>query len=104
MNDKSTQPAAYVISAIEGFTDEAAVRRFGELAKPAIERFGGEFIVSNAEAIVVEGESSSRRLSMIEFSSVEVAKAWYDSPEYAEARALTPSTFSGRLLIFVEGT
>ena len=84
--------------------DEATIIRYGELAGPAIERFGGHFIVSNAEAVVVEGESSSRQLSMVEFPSIEVAEAWYDSPEYADARALTPATFKGRLLMFVEGT
>jgi uncharacterized protein (DUF1330 family) len=40
---------------------------------------------------------------MVEFPSMEDAKAWYNSPEYAEARDLTPAAFRGRLLIFVEG-
>lgn len=40
---------------------------------------------------------------MVEFPSIENAKAWYESPEYAEARALTPATFMGRVLMFVEG-
>jgi uncharacterized protein (DUF1330 family) len=40
---------------------------------------------------------------MVEFPSIEDAKAWYDSPEYAEARALTPAAFRGRVLMFVEG-
>jgi uncharacterized protein (DUF1330 family) len=104
MTDESKQPVAYIISAVEGFKDEATVRRYSELAGPAISRFGGHFIVSNAEARVVEGESSSGRLSMVEFPSIEVARAWYDSPEYADARTLTPDTFNGRLLLFVEGT
>jgi uncharacterized protein (DUF1330 family) len=99
----SERPVAYVISAIEGFVDEATVRRFAELAGPAIENFGGRFVVSNAEPIVVEGESPSAHLSMVEFPSIEHAKAWYDSPEYAEARSLTPATFKGRVLMFVEG-
>ena len=94
---------AYVISAVEGFVDEPAVRRYAELTGPAIEHFSGRFIVSNAEPLLVEGESPSRRLSMIEFPSINDAKAWYDSPENAEARALTPATFRGRVLIFVEG-
>ena len=34
---------------------------------------------------------------------MEDAKAWYDSTEYAEARALTPATFRGRVLTFAEG-
>lgn len=92
---------AYVISAVEGFVDEATVRRYAEITGPAIEHFGGRFLVSNAEPAVVEGESPSGYLSMVEFPSIEHAKAWYDSPEYAEARALTPATFRGRVLMFV---
>ena len=99
----SQQSFAYVISAVEGFVDESAVKRYAELAGPAIEYFGGRFIVSNTQPLVVEGESSSNHLSMVEFPSMEDAKAWYNSAEYAEARDLTPAAFRGRLLIFVEG-
>jgi uncharacterized protein (DUF1330 family) len=101
--NRSERPVAYVISAVEGFVDEATVRRYAELTGPSIERFGGRFIVSNAEPVVVEGESPSGHLSMVEFPSMEDAKAWYDSPEYAEARALTPAAFKGRVLMFLEG-
>jgi uncharacterized protein (DUF1330 family) len=95
------RPVAYVISAVEGFVDEVTVRRYSEITGPAIEHFGGRFLVSNAEPAVVEGESPPGHLSMVEFPSIEHAKAWYDSPEYAEARALTPATFRGRVLMFV---
>jgi uncharacterized protein (DUF1330 family) len=98
-----TTPVAYVISAVEGVVDESTVKRYAELAGPAIEHFGGRFIVSNTEPVVVEGESPSNHLSMVEFPSMEDAKAWYNSPEYAEARDLTPAAFRGRLLFFVEG-
>ncbi len=101
--DRSKQPVAYVISAVEGLLDESAAKRYAELAGPAIEYFGGRFIVSNTELVVVEGESPSNHLSMVEFPSMEEAKAWYNSSEYAEARALTPAAFRGRLLIFAVG-
>jgi uncharacterized protein (DUF1330 family) len=101
--DRPQQPVAYVISAVEGVVDVSTVKRYAELAGPAIEHFGGRFIVSNTEPVVVEGESPSNYLSMVEFPSMEDAKAWYNSPEYAEARDLTPAAFRGRLLIFVEG-
>jgi uncharacterized protein (DUF1330 family) len=104
MSGENSQDAvAFVISAIEGFVDLTTVKRYAELAGPAIAHFGGRFIVSNTEPEVVEGETPSRHLSMVEFPSMEVAKAWYDSPEYAEARALTPATFNGRVMMFVEG-
>jgi hypothetical protein len=44
---RSRSPVAYVISAVEGFVDESAVKRYAELAGPAIEHFSGRFIVSN---------------------------------------------------------
>jgi uncharacterized protein (DUF1330 family) len=80
-------------------------RRSGvaELAGPAIEHFGGRFVVSNSEPIVVEGETPPRHLSIVEFPSIEDAKTWYYSIEYAQARNLTPATFRSRLLILVEG-
>lgn len=99
----SQRPVAYVISAIEGIADEASVRRYAELAGPAIARFGGRFVVSNAEPVVVEGQSPSAHLSMAEFPTIEDAQSWYDSPENAEARAITPAAFRGRVLMFVEG-
>jgi uncharacterized protein (DUF1330 family) len=100
--NSSQPPVAYVISAVDGFVDEPAVKRYAELAGPAIQHFNGRFIVSNTEPLVVEGVLSSSHLSMVEFPSMEDAKAWYNSAEYAEARDLTPAAFRGRLLIFVE--
>ena len=98
------QPGRRAVRAhVEGVVDVSTVKRYAELAGPAIEHFGGRFIVSNTEPVVVEGESPSTHLSMVEFPSMENAKAWYDSSEYAEARDLTPAAFRGRLLIFVEG-
>ena len=102
MNASSKPSIAYLISAVEGFVDEATVRRYAELAGPAIARFGGRFVVSNAEPVVVEGESPSAHLSMAAFPTIEDAQSWYDSPENAEARAITPAAFRSRVLMFVE--
>jgi uncharacterized protein (DUF1330 family) len=74
-----------------------------ELTGPAIEHFGGRFTVSNSEPAIIEGSSSSRHLSIVEFPRGTTPRAWYDSPEYAEVRAMTPATFKGRVLMFVEG-
>jgi uncharacterized protein (DUF1330 family) len=75
MSDESQQPVAYVISAIEGFVDEASIKRYAEVAGPAIKHFGGRFIVSNAEPIVFEGETRTRHISIVEFPSMKDAKA-----------------------------
>ena len=46
--DRAQQPVAYVISAVEGVLDVSTVKRYAELAGPAIEHFGGRFTASNA--------------------------------------------------------
>jgi uncharacterized protein (DUF1330 family) len=40
---------------------------------------------------------------MVQFPTIEDAESWYDSPENAEARAITPAAFKGRALMFVQG-
>jgi uncharacterized protein (DUF1330 family) len=102
MNARPKPSVAYVISAVEGFVDLESVRRYAELAGPAMERFGGRFVVSNSEPVVVEGETPLRHVSMVEFPSIDDARAWYDSPDNVEARNLTPAAFRGRVLMFVE--
>jgi uncharacterized protein (DUF1330 family) len=96
-------PLAYVISGVTGFADPLAVRQYAGLAGPAIEQFGGRFVVSNTRPNIVEGASALAHLSIVEFPSMDRARAWYDSPEYADARDLTPLAFEGRLLLFVRG-
>ena len=100
--DKPRQPVAYGIAAIEGILDEAVAKRYGELAHPAIEHYGGRFIVQDEEPRVADGDWPWHDFVLVEFPSMERLKAWYDSPEYAEARALAPAAFRGRLLMFVE--
>jgi len=102
-SDSPRKPVAYLISLVEGFGDEANLKRFGQVAGPVIQKYGGRFLVSNTDLAVVEGESSLRRLSMVEFPSMEQAKAWYQSLENSEARVIAPLAFKGRLLVLVEG-
>lgn len=99
---RANKSVAYVISTIDRVADEEAVKQYAALAGPAIEQFGGRFLVSNGEPVIVEGESSSHYLSMVEFPSLESAHAWYLSPQNAEARVITSQAFTGRVLMFIK--
>ena len=93
---------AYSITDVE-VLDTDGFRRYRELAGPAVERYGGRFLVRGAEPVVAEGEwPSGQRVNVIEFPSMEQLKAWYDSPEYAPAGEIAKSALRRRLL-FVEG-
>ena len=47
----------------------------------------------------MEGGWAPKRFVLVEFPSVEQAKAWWDSPEYREARDLRWATADSQLII-----
>jgi uncharacterized protein (DUF1330 family) len=47
-----------------------------------IAQYGGHFIARGGEKITLEGRDDGLRLVLIEFPSLQQAKAFYDSPEY----------------------
>ena len=61
--------------------------------------FGGRFVVRGGLTEILEGAWQPSRLVLLEFPSVERARAWWKSPEYAEARALRQATSDGTLII-----
>jgi uncharacterized protein (DUF1330 family) len=96
---------AYVISEV---VIEDAVRgeEYRERAAESIAAHGGRYLVRGAEAQVLEGAQERRpeeRVVVVEFDSVEVARRWYDSPEYAPARTLAENGALTRRLTLVEG-
>jgi uncharacterized protein (DUF1330 family) len=93
---------AYSITEVETL-DEQQARTYQEVARAAVTRYGGRYLVLAEEPTVAEGQwPSGQRVVIIEFRSMDQLKAWYDSPEYAPARALARTALRRRLL-FVEG-
>ena len=78
---------AYIILDIE-VTDPVNYERYKALAAPTVAQYGGKYIVRGGQAETLEGDWSPSRLVVIQFESAERAKAWINSPEYSQARAL----------------
>ncbi len=75
---------------------------YSKLARPAIEKYGGKAIIRNGKVDVKEGSWVPKRLVILQFESLEQANAFYDSPEYREARAVREKYSSADFLI-IEG-
>lgn len=93
--------SAFVISEVE-IVDEEAAAKYRELAAAAIAAYGGRYLARAAEAIVAEGDSTHRRIVIVEFDSMEKIRDWYASPEYAEALRFRGAALNRRLM-FVNG-
>jgi uncharacterized protein (DUF1330 family) len=68
--------------------DAATYEEYKRLAPPSIKQYGGRYIARGGETDVLEGDWRPTRLVILEFPSVEQARAWWASPEYAEAKAM----------------
>jgi uncharacterized protein (DUF1330 family) len=92
---------AYIIARV-AVTDWTRYREYTKATPAAIARFGGKFIVRGGEIVNLEGEPETCRLVVIEFPSLDQAKAFYNSPEYGEAKKLRAGAAIGQFLA-VEG-
>ena len=65
-------------------------------------RYGGRPIVVGDVAEVVEGNWPAERLVILEFPSLEQARAWYKDPEYQALIPLRRQATQSRVL-FIDG-
>ncbi len=81
--------------------DPEAYQAYRAANAAAFGKYGGRFLVRGGAQEVVEGSLRPRAV-VIEFPSIEAARACYDSPEYQRALSLRqPVSFAD--LCIVEG-
>src|SRR5687767_15463080 len=66
--------------------DPVAYEDYKRLASASIAAHGGRYLVRGGRSEVLDGDWTPRRLVVLEFDSLNQAKAWRASPEYAEAK------------------
>jgi uncharacterized protein (DUF1330 family) len=91
-------PKAYVIVDVT-VTDAEAYKDYQRLSSIAAETYGATFLVRGGAHEVLEGDASPGRLVLLEFESAEAARAWYHSPEYAEARRARANAAHGTFIL-----
>ena len=92
---------AYLIADVT-VTDPERYPDYVRLVPATLEPYSGRFIVRGGATEIAEGDWQPQRLVIIEFPTMEQAKAWYCSAEYGPARELRHRYSEGRL-IFAEG-
>ena len=82
--------------------DPAKYEDYKKLTPATLEPYDGKFIVRGGKAELIEGEDIPKRIVVLEFENSEKAKAWWNSPEYSEAKKLRHATAESRMIL-VEG-
>ena len=92
---------AYILIDVT-ITNPTVYEDYKKLTPASLLPFGGKFLVRGGAAETLEGEWQPGRIVVLEFPSIEKAKAWWSSEGYAPAKAIRQSASNTNMLV-VEG-
>jgi uncharacterized protein (DUF1330 family) len=90
----------YVVAEVD-VTNPEAFKEYAEKTPGTIAKYGGHYMIRGGKFDSVEGDAP-KRFVVIQFDSVEKAKAWEDSPEYNAIKPIRHSSAKSRVFI-IEG-
>ena len=79
--------------------DPARYEEYKKLAPDSIRQYGGRYLTRGGVTEVLEGDWVPRRLVLLEFPSLERARAWWNSPEYAAPKAMRHATAKSTMVL-----
>ena len=93
---------AYLVVDIE-IHDPERYERYKQMVPSSIALYGGKYLPRGGDTSVLEGDWQPKRFVVVEFPTVERARAWWSSPEYAEAKALRQACATTRMILTGDG-
>lgn len=93
--------SAYIIVE-SNVTNPEQFAEYAKRAPAAVEKFGGKYLVRGGDVVPYEGGWEPPRITVVEFESMEKAKAAFESPEYLEAKKHREGAAEFKV-VFVQG-
>ena len=91
--------SVYVVAGIEEIKDPELMGKYTELASPTVAAHGGKF-AARGPIEKLDGDWDAMGGVVIEFSSAEAVRTWYNSPEYQAALPMRLEAARGTLFMF----
>jgi uncharacterized protein (DUF1330 family) len=91
-------PKGYVILT-EDIHDAAGMAEYANASMPSIIEHDAKVLVVDENVEVLEGRWHGTRTVIVEFESVEAARAWYNSPSYRKAQPLRAAASTCNVVI-----
>ncbi len=89
---------AYVIVDIE-ITDPAEYEEYKKHTPASLVAYDGKFLTRGGTVENLEGDWKPKRLVILEFPSMEKAKAWWNSPEYTPAKLIRQRASNTQMIV-----
>ncbi len=89
---------AYVILDID-VKDPTTYKEYAALAPATVAAYGGEYLARAGRTEKLEGNWVPKRLVILQFETVDRAKQWLDSPEYAPVKRLRHEAATSNMVV-----
>ena len=74
----------YVVCVYKSISNEEKLKEYAVIAKAAVEKYKGKFLIRGGRSATNEGDESPRTV-VIEFPTYDEANSFYNSKDYQEA-------------------
>ena len=104
MNNNKSEKPGYFLVQVKAKDMEGLASRYAPLAIASLMKLGGEMIAGTPAPNVLEGKWDGSWAAILRFPNLEMAKTWYNSPDYEPLKKLRINelTESGQILL-IEG-
>ena len=82
------KPLAYVVAEITIKDQDGYTKEYLPLITKSIQESGGKFLARGGQTISFVGDPPAKRVVVLQFDSLDKAKAWGDSKDYKDAQAI----------------
>jgi uncharacterized protein (DUF1330 family) len=93
---------AYLIASVVGVKDMDALRAYLEASPALIAAHGGRYLARGGTIEVLDGDFEPKRVTIVEFPTMDDVRAWYRSPEYERIRPIRLENAESSMVL-VEG-
>ena len=95
----SDEKPAYVLVDVK-ITNSENYERYKGLAKPLIEKFGGQYLTRGGEMdVLLDDLWKPTRIVLIKFASMKIVREWLESPEYKEVARIRLENSVGTFIV-----
>jgi uncharacterized protein (DUF1330 family) len=95
-----TRPAYYISE--YSITNREGMKPYSLQVESTFKPYTGRYIVRGGSVVSMEGTPVTGGIVIIQFDSLELAKAWYNSPEYLKIRPIRQAASTSHVFT-VEG-
>jgi uncharacterized protein (DUF1330 family) len=95
--EEHSMSAYIIVEAV--ITHPDAFAAYAKAVPPVVAQYGGEYKILGGQASALEGEWGATKIVMHEWPSVEAAKAFWYSEEYAKIKPLREGTGEFRVIL-----